>query len=63
MELHIYEKEHIEFIRKSAPECMVLLKSDGTFPIQDDGNVALNGRGARRTINGRKGYGVLNERH
>lgn len=63
MELHVYEKEHIELIRKSAPECMVLLKNDGSFPIQEAGNVALYGSGARRTIKGGTGSGDVNVRH
>ena len=34
MELYDYEKKHIELLRKAACECMVLLKSDGTFPLE-----------------------------
>lgn len=28
-----YEREHIEKVRALSPECMVLLKSDGSFPL------------------------------
>lgn len=32
-ELYEYEREHRDLLRRLAPECMVLLKSDGTFPL------------------------------
>ena len=31
MELYEYEREHRDLLRRLAPECMVLLKSDGTY--------------------------------
>ena len=34
MELYEYEREHRDLLRRLAPECMVLLKSDGTFPLE-----------------------------
>ncbi len=63
MKLEIYEKEHIEMLQKLAPECMVLLKSDGSFPIEKPCKVALFGSGARRTIKGGTGSGDVNVRH
>ena len=63
MELYDYEKKHIELLRKAACECMVLLKSDGTFPLEKACEVALYGSGARKTIKGGTGSGDVNVRH
>ena len=63
MELYDYEKIHIELLRKAACECMVLLKSDGTFPLEKACEVALYGSGARKTIKGGTGSGDVNVRH
>lgn len=57
-----YELEHMEILRKLAPECMVLLKSDGSFPLDKPGKVALYGSGARNTIKGGTGSGDVNVR-
>lgn len=62
MEMYTYETEHIEQVRRLAPECMVLLKSDGQFPLTNVGNIALYGNGARRTIKGGTGSGDVNVR-
>ena len=48
-----FEKEHIAKVREVAPECAVLLKSNGDFPLEAAGKIALFGSGARRTIRGR----------
>ena len=53
MELYEYEREHRDLLRRLAPECMVLLKSDGTFPLEAPCKVALYGSGARETHQGR----------
>ena len=37
MELYEYEVKHGQLLRGLAPECMVLLKSDGTFPLEAPG--------------------------
>lgn len=58
-----YEQEHMETLRRLAPECMVLLKSDGSFPLDVPGKIALYGSGARRTIKGGTGSGDVNVRH
>lgn len=63
MQLYPYEQQHIEILRTAAPECMVLLKSDGSFPIKNPGRVALYGSGARNTIKGGTGSGDVNVRH
>ena len=58
-----YEIEHIERVRKITPECMVLLKSNGSFPLDDPGKIALYGNAARKTIKGGTGSGDVNVRH
>lgn len=63
MELYDYELQHIETLRRLAPECMVLLQSDGTFPIAESCDVALYGNGARNTLKGGTGSGDVNVRH
>lgn len=57
-----YELEHIEILRTLAPECMVLLKTDGSFPMEAPGKIALYGNGARNTIKGGTGSGDVNVR-
>jgi len=47
-------------LRKLAPECMVLLKSDGAFPLEKPCSIALYGNGARNTIKGGTGSGDVN---
>lgn len=58
-----YEREHMEKVRALSPECMVLLKSDGSFPLVSPGKVALYGNAARKTIKGGTGSGDVNVRH
>lgn len=62
MALAEYEKEHIEKMRALAPECMVLLKQNGDFPLEAPEKVALYGNGARKTIKGGTGSGDVNSR-
>ena len=62
MNLYPYEKEHIARVRALAPECMVLLKTDGCFPLEAPGKIALYGSGARRTLKGGTGSGDVNVR-
>lgn len=50
-----YEAAHRDTVRRIAPECMVLLKSDGKFPLKEAGKLALYGNGARRTLKGGRG--------
>ena len=63
MELLHYEKEHLDRCRALAPECMVLLKKNGDFPLDVPGKLALYGSGARRTVKGGTGSGDVNSRH
>ena len=57
-----YEREHLGFLRRCAAECTVLLKSDGTFPLDAPCGLALFGSGARRTVKGGTGSGEVNSR-
>ena len=60
--MEAYELEHINRVRALSPECMVLLKSDGSFPLDQPGKLALYGNAARRTIKGGTGSGDVNVR-
>ena len=62
MELLKHEKEHLARIRSGLAECTVLLKSDGSFPLDEAGQLALYGSGARRTVKGGTGSGEVNSR-
>ena len=57
-----YEREHLERLRKLAPECMVLLRKNGDFPLEKPGKIALFGSGARHTVKGGTGSGDVNAR-
>ena len=61
--METYEMEHIDNVRALSPECMVLLKSDGSFPLEEPGKIALYGNAARKTIKGGTGSGDVNVRH
>ena len=63
MELQQYEKDHLKQLRRLLPECTVLLKSNGDFPLEQAGNVALYGSGARHTVKGGTGSGEVNSRY
>ena len=55
MALQTYEKEHLRRLRNLLPECTVLLKKDGRFPLDAPGEIALFGSGARNTVFGGTG--------
>ena len=57
MELMEYEKKHTEAVKKSLAECTVLLKKDGTFPLEQPGKIAAFGSGVRYTVKGGTGSG------
>ena len=57
-----YEREHRERVRELAAGCVVLLRSDGSFPLDAACDVALYGGGARRTVPGGTGSGEVNTR-
>ena len=60
MELLDYEKKHYDFVRNSAGECCVLLKSNGEFPLEKPCKIAAFGNGVRHTIKGGTGSGEVN---
>lgn len=63
MKLQQYEKDHLDILRKLLPECTVLLKSNGAFPLSKAGKLALYGSGARYTVKGGTGSGEVNSRY
>lgn len=63
MKLEQYELEHLEKLRKLLPECSVLLKRNGDFPLENPGKIALYGSGARYTVKGGTGSGEVNSRY
>lgn len=62
-DIYEYEKGHMTILRRISPECMVLLKYDGSFPLEGAGKIALYGSGARKTVKGGTGSGDVNVRH
>ena len=52
-------KTHYERVRELAADCAVLLKSDGSFPIGAGEKIALYGSGARHTLRGGTGGGIV----
>ncbi|MBO6157767.1 MAG: glycoside hydrolase family 3 C-terminal domain-containing protein [Firmicutes bacterium] len=62
MELNAYERNHLKKLRAYLPECTVLLKNGGDFPLKEAGRLALYGGGARHTIKGGTGSGEVNSR-
>lgn len=62
-EVQDFERAHLSTLRSLAPECMVLLKKNGDFPLSTPCKVALYGAGARETIKGGTGSGDVNVRH
>lgn len=63
MKLNNYEIEHNKIVRKLAPECTLLLKSDGAFPLSAPCKIALFGNGARNTLRGGTGSGEVYSRY
>ncbi len=63
MQLQDYEKEHAQRIRSLGAECTLFLKRNGDFPLQEAGEIALFGSGARRTVKGGTGSGEVNSRY
>ena len=63
LNMETYETDHLDIVRALAPECMVLLRSDGALPLAEPGQIALFGSGARGTIKGGTGSGDVNSRH
>ncbi|MBR1796906.1 MAG: glycoside hydrolase family 3 C-terminal domain-containing protein [Clostridiales bacterium] len=57
------EIAHSNEVRRLAGECVVVLKNDGTLPIEEPSKLALYGNGARHTIKGGTGSGDVNSRY
>ena len=62
-DIEAYETDHLAAVRALAPECMVLLRSNGAFSLAEPGEIALFGSGARHTVKGGTGSGDVNSRH
>lgn len=62
MQLYDYEQKHLERVRKNAAECTLFLKTSGDFPLEEAGQIAVYGSGARKTIKGGTGSGEVNSR-
>lgn len=56
------ERKHMDFARKLAAECVVLLENDGTLPLRSVSPIALYGNGARQTVKGGTGSGDVYSR-
>ena len=63
MKLQQYETDHAWRLRSLLPECTVLLKSSGDFPLDSIGKLALYGSGARHTVKGGTGSGEVNSHY
>ena len=61
-EVQNFERGHLNALRALAPECMVLLKKNGDFPLSAPCTLALYGSGARETVKGGSGSGDVNVR-
>ena len=62
MDLQKYEKENLDLVLNTAGECAVLLKTDGSFPLEKPCSIAAFGNGVRHTIKGGTGSGEVNSR-
>lgn len=62
MVIQQFEKEHLKALRPHLAKCTVLLAKNGDFPLDEAGEVALYGSGARRTLKGGTGSGEVNSR-
>ena len=58
-----YEKQHLAMLRPHLADCCVLLKKDGSFPLDGPCRIAAYGSGVRRTLKGGTGSGEVNSRH
>ena len=58
-----HEVKNIKRLRSHLGECMVLLKKDGSFPLEKAGTIVAYGSGVRHTIKGGTGSGEVNSRY
>ena len=61
--MNAYEREHISRLREFLPECTVLLKKNGAFPLDGPCRIAAFGSGVRYTVKGGTGSGEVNSRY
>ena len=62
MAFETYEIEHLKQLRPYLPECAVLLKSNGDFPLETPCSIGAYGNGIRHTRKGGTGSGEVNSR-
>ena len=62
MELLDYEKEHLARVRSGLAECMVLLRKNGAFPLQEPCRLAAYGNGVRHGMKSGTGSSHVNSR-
>ena len=55
-----YELKHLKVLDEYLADCMVLLKSNGDFPIEKPCSISLYGNGIRKTLKGGTGSGEVN---
>ncbi|MBR2753008.1 MAG: glycoside hydrolase family 3 protein [Lachnospiraceae bacterium] len=60
MNLLDYEQDHLSRVRAGLSECMVLLKKNGAFPLENPCRLAAYGSGVRHTVKGGTGSGEVN---
>ena len=58
-----HEIKNIKRLRSHLGECTVLLKKDGSFPLEKPGTIAAYGNGVRHTVKGGTGSGEVNSRY
>ena len=58
-----HEIKNIKRLRSHLGECTVLLKKDGSFPLETPGTIAAFGSGVRHTVKGGTGSGEVNSRY
>ena len=58
-----HEIKNIKRLRSHLGECTVLLKKDGSFPLEKPGTIAAYGSGVRHTVKGGTGSGEVNSRY
>ena len=58
-----HEIKNIKRLRRHLGECTVLLKKDGSFPLEKPGTIAAYGSGVRHTVKGGTGSGEVNSRY
>jgi len=63
-EINDYEAEHMKMVDDYISECVVLLRKNGDFPLNDDEKkIYLYGNGVRKTIKGGTGSSDVTTRY